>query len=201
VPREDPPCYRRKEESVKSMAREENRARAVVEIYLEPGLIPTPGLHPFDTVPRFGQRALGNGSILPGLAEHLVEAVGTGDDSLSPKTGTRSSSPPDFPSPKCSRNAGSTCAPKLGPWLALSLRQRPRMPLDSPQPRTSRNTTRESLPCSDSARARACASGTQRSRGAWRCSHTTNPSEKRLTWTSRPTSSSPSLTHDSSARA
>ena len=80
MPREDPPCYRRKEESVKSMAREENRARAVVEIYLEPGLIPTPGLHPIDTVPRFGQRALGNGSILPGLAEHLVEAVGTGDD-------------------------------------------------------------------------------------------------------------------------
>ena len=32
-----------------------------------------------------------------------------------------------------------------------------------------------------------------------RCSHTTNPSEKRLTWTSRSTSSSPSLTHDSSA--
>jgi len=32
------------------------------------------------TVPRFGQRTLEDGSILPGLAEHLVEAVGTGDD-------------------------------------------------------------------------------------------------------------------------
>ena len=40
--------------------------------------------------------------------------------SLSPKTGTSSLSTPDFPSPKRSRNAGSTCAPKLGPWLALS---------------------------------------------------------------------------------
>ena len=32
------------------------------------------------TVPRFGQRTLEDGSTLPGLAEHLVEAVGTGDD-------------------------------------------------------------------------------------------------------------------------
>jgi len=31
-------------------------------------------------VPRFGQRALEDGSILPGLAENLVEAVGTGHD-------------------------------------------------------------------------------------------------------------------------
>ena len=42
------------------------------------------GLHPFDTTeltaPRFGQRTLEDGSILPGLAEHLVEAAGTGDD-------------------------------------------------------------------------------------------------------------------------
>ena len=32
------------------------------------------------TVPRFEQRTLEDGSILPGLAEHLVEAAGTGDD-------------------------------------------------------------------------------------------------------------------------
>ena len=51
------------------------------------------------------------------------------------------------------------------------------------------------------ARAPACACGTQGSPGAWRCFHTPNPSEKRLTWTSRPTSLSPSLMHDSSARA
>ena len=31
-------------------------------------------------VPRFVQRTLEDGSILPGLAGHLVEAVGTGDD-------------------------------------------------------------------------------------------------------------------------
>ena len=29
--------------------REKNKARAVVEIFLETGAIPTPGLHPFDT--------------------------------------------------------------------------------------------------------------------------------------------------------
>ena len=32
------------------------------------------------TIPRFGQRTLEDGSILPGLAEHQAEAVGTGDD-------------------------------------------------------------------------------------------------------------------------
>jgi len=37
-------------------AREENKARAVVEIYLEPGAIPTPGLHPFDTTASSGPR-------------------------------------------------------------------------------------------------------------------------------------------------
>ena len=136
-------------------AREENKARAVVEIYRYPL-----GLHPFDTEDRYKEFIASGHPLAKALAECWVH--------MRTETGAL---------------AGSV------------------MPLDSPQPRTSRNTTRENLSCSNSARAPACASGTQGSRGAWRCSHTTNPSEKRLTWTSRPTSLSPSLMHDSSARA